>query len=398
MRQRSLGALAALLLVACTACGSGGRPDATGHLPPAPDPTASTSPSPADSANASPLPPVTPVTPVLQAISTAAFTPQQAQAVRGITGVVAVARVGLSLITAEAPGGARQLSVAAVDPLEFRPLAPAPTATAPFVWQGLLAGELFLAHEEQPVLGVDLGTDLPLKGPGTTIDPRIGGLAANGVPNLAGGLLSFDVAQRLGLPGPGTLLVGIASGVSPDSIGAQMRKLLPQAQVNPVVNLVEHALISGPAAAKLLGSFSYKANPDGSVTEDARWVRNNIVTRTVPILGQVTCNKLMFPQLIGALTELQQEGLSGLINAAEYQSHPGNCYQARFVDSDASRGLSYHAWGIAIDLNRNQNPEGGASHQDPRLVAAFEHWGFRWGAVFYPPDPMHFELAGLLQQ
>ena len=51
-----------------------------------------------------------------------------------------------------------------------------------------------------------------------------------------------------------------------------------------------------------------------------------------------------------------------------------------------------------IDINRLANPEGGANHQDPRVIAAFEHWGFRWGGLWSPPDPMHFELAGLLQQ
>jgi hypothetical protein len=32
------------------------------------------------------------------------------------------------------------------------------------------------------------------------------------------------------------------------------------------------------------------------------------------------------------------------------------------------------------------------------VIAAFEHWGFRWGGLWSPPDPMHFELAGVMQQ
>src|SRR5260370_36221326 len=143
------------------------------------------------------------------------------------------------------------------------------------------------------------------------------------------------------------LLSAIPNGVSLDDVSAGTPKLLPQLQVPPLVNLVEHALISGPAAAKLLGSFTYKPNPDGSVTEDPAWVRNNIVNRSVPILGPVTCNKLMIPQLTATMTEIQQQSLAGRIDVTEYRLHPGNCYQARFVDSDPSRGLSYHAWGIA---------------------------------------------------
>ena len=387
--------MVASLLLASTACSSGSKPVATDtYLPPSDNagPTAASDsvPSPA------PLPPVTPSPPALQAITTDSFSPDQAQAVRGVPGVAAVARVTLGLLTADVAGGARQLPVAGVDPLEFRPLAPGPTAGADFVWQGLLRGEVYLAHEEQPVLGIPLGSSLPLKGPQATITPRLGGLAANGVPNIAGALVSAQQAQALGMRDPTMMLVGIASGASITAVSAKVAKLLPQAQVTQVATLVEHTLLSGSAAAKLLGSFTWKANPDGSITENAAWVNANIVTRSVPILGTVTCNKLMFRQLTGALTELQQEGLAGLIDAGEYRLHPGNCYQPRFVDSDPGRGISYHAWGIAIDLNRNVNPEGGASHQDPRLVAAFQQWGFRWGGVFYPPDPMHFELAGIM--
>jgi hypothetical protein len=312
--------------------------------------------------------------------------------------VAAVARVSLGMVTADTPGGTRQLSVAAVDPLEFRPLAPGPTAQAGFVWQGLMAGSVYLAHEEQPVLGVPLGSLLSLSGPHGRIDPPVGGLAANGVPNLAGSLISAREAAALGVPGPTMMLIGITPGAPLDAISGKVSHLLPQATVNPLVTLVEHALISGPAAARMLGSFTYKANPDGSITEDPAWVKANIVTRNVPILGEVTCNRLMLAQLTGALRELAAQGLSNLINVAEYHRHPGNCYQARFVDSDPSRGISYHAWGIAIDINREENPEGGANHQDPRLIAEFARWGFRWGGVFYPPDPMHFELAGLMQQ
>jgi len=336
--------------------------------------------------------------PALQATYAGAFSADQAQAVRQIPGVAAVARVSLGLVTANTAGGARQLSLAAVDPLEFRPLAPGPTAQAGFVWQGLMAGSVYLAHEEQPVLGVPLGSALSLNGPHGRIEPRLGGLAANGVPNLAGGLISAQQAATLGVPGPTMLLVGIAPGASLDAVSGTISHMFPQATVNPLVTLVEHALVSGSAAARMLGSFTYKANPDGSITEEASWVKANIGTRQVPILGQVTCNRLMFAQLTGALNELAAEGLSNLINVPEYHRNPGNCYQARFVDSDPSRGISYHAWGIAIDINREENPEGGANRQDPRLIAAFQRWGFRWGGVFFPPDPMHFELAGLMQQ
>lgn len=387
-----------VVALVAAACGSGAPASVS---PTSPTPTeastravrgATPTPSP------SPLPPVNPVAPALQVQDPAGLSAAQAQAVRGISGVVGVARVVLAYVTAHTAGGLRQVSIAAVDPLEFRPLAPAVTAQADFVWQGLLAGDIYLAHEEQPVLNVALGADLATTGPEATVPLRVGGLAANGTPNIASGLISMQEAADLGLPGPTEMLVSVAQGVDIDPVTKAIAKAIPQAVTTPLVALVDHALVSGSAAEKLLGSFNYKANPNGSITEDSRWVNANIVTRTVPVLGSVTCNKLMFPQLIGVMTDLQQEGLANLINVAEYHQHEGNCWQPRFVDSDPSRGISYHAWGIAIDINRTENPEGGSNHQDPRLIEAFERWGYRWGGVFYPPDPMHFELAGIMQQ
>ena len=385
-----------MALASLTGCGPGPTAANAPTAPRSAQPTVAAAPSPSPP----PLPPVTPVIPALQATYSGSFSAAQAQAVRGITGVIGVARITLGYVTAQTPGGLRQLSLAAVDPMEFRPLTPTPTASADFVWRGLDQGNIYLAHEEQPVLGVPLGDDVSLKGPaGRTQSLRLGGLAANGVPNIAGGLVSQAQADALGLPGPTTLLVAMANGVSITTLTGEIAKVLPPpTTIVPIVTLVNQALISGTAAERLLGSFAYKANPDGSISEDPAWVRANIVTRSVPILGSVTCNKLMFRQLIGALTTLQQEGLAGTINVAEYHQHAGNCYQPRFVDSDPSRGISYHAWGIAIDMNRVENPEGGANRQDPRLIAAFQQWGFRWGGSFYPPDPMHFELAGIMKQ
>lgn len=150
------------------------------------------------------------------------------------------------------------------------------------------------------------------------------------------------------------------------------------------------------ATATALGSFSYTPNPDGSINQDPAWVKASIVTETVPILGDETCNRVMFAPLVGAMTDLASQGLAGLIDPSDLRDRGRNCYQPRYVDSDPSRGLSYHAWGIAIDLNRSQNPEGLPSHQDPRLVETLVRWGFRWGGIWSRPDPMHFELPNVL--
>ena len=57
-----------------------------------------------------------------------------------------------------------------------------------------------------------------------------------------------------------------------------------------------------------------------------------------------------------------------------------------------------HTWGLALDLNVPTNQRGTRGDMDPRVVAIFKRWGFRWGGEFHTvPDPMHFELAALVK-
>jgi hypothetical protein len=71
------------------------------------------------------------------------------------------------------------------------------------------------------------------------------------------------------------------------------------------------ARLTGGEAAEDLGAFSYRYFADGTIEPDARWVRDNIRTEQVPVLGRVTCHRLMLPQLRGALQEVQDAGLAG---------------------------------------------------------------------------------------
>ncbi|MBC5784501.1 M15 family metallopeptidase [Ramlibacter sp. USB13] len=59
--------------------------------------------------------------------------------------------------------------------------------------------------------------------------------------------------------------------------------------------------------------------------------------------------------------------------------------------------MSDHAPGIAMDLNYPENVDNVAARpfgsMDPRIVALFEAFHFRWGARFAPTDPHHFEYC-----
>ena len=64
------------------------------------------------------------------------------------------------------------------------------------------------------------------------------------------------------------------------------------------------ASVSGGSVSAAVGSFSYRANPDGTVTPDPAWVARKIRTEQMPIIGSVTGNVVMLPQLRGALNAL----------------------------------------------------------------------------------------------
>ena len=144
--------------------------------------------------------------------------------------------------------------------------------------------------------------------------------------------------------------------------------------------------------ASAVGTFSYRWFDDGTVRPEPAWVAANIRTETVPILGPVTCHRVMLPQLRAALREVVSRGLADEVNPGEY----AGCYVPRFIARDPSRGLSLHTWGIAVDLNVPGNLRGTVGDIDRDVVNIFKRWGFAWGGDWNYTDPMHFELARLV--
>ena len=122
---------------------------------------------------------------------------------------------------------------------------------------------------------------------------------------------------------------------------------------------------------------------------DPAWVRRNIVSTRVPILGRVTCNRRMIPRLRRALREVQRRGIDRLIDRGDY----AGCYAPRRIPTSGS--LSLHALGLAVDFNASRNGQFTEGDQDPRLVRIMERHGFTWGGRWpTAPDPMHFEWQG----
>jgi hypothetical protein len=288
----------------------------------------------------------------------------------------------------------REVPALGVDPSTFRAFTAQGTAEADAVWQAVARGEVIASHALGNEAGLELGSDLPVAaaGGGEPMTLRLGALATTGVPG-SDVVVDEATGERLGLQPATAVLVAAPEGVDPvvlaESVrkvageGAQVDLLSPPAQ-NPV------AFLTGSKAAQAFGAFSYRYYPDGTIEPDAEWVRKNIVTTTVPIMGRVTCHRLMIPQLRGALQEVQDVGLGHLLKTYD------GCYVPRFIARNPDNSISLHTWGIAIDMDAATNYRGIRGTMDDRIVAIFKRWGFRWGGDWAYTDPMHFEMGALL--
>jgi hypothetical protein len=261
-----------------------------------------------------------------------------------------------------------------------------------------------LAHGEG-VLG-STSAELRGLGPGAVLEfaggvrVRIAAVLPDELVGAAELMVSRTIGARIGIHLDRYLLLQVSPNASETSarLGAALRHLLP---VTPgAARLVQvrapgetpyfragDAVMPPVLIKALFGEFAARPTPGrpGYLQIQPSWVRRHIVTTRVPVLGAVTCNRAIVPQLRGAMADLQHRGLGSLV-----QSYDG-CFAPRFINRDPSAMISHHAWGVAIDLNASTNPFGAQPHQDPRLVRTMERWGFIWGGTFIVPDGNHFE-------
>ena len=289
---------------------------------------------------------------------------------------------------------------AAVDPATFRRYTPATTAQTAGLWQRVAGGEIMVRP--------DIGKQVPTQGGQLRVgtdesDPtiNIGAFGALTSPLHApylDAVVNERWAGQLGMPQRNAMLLSTGE-TSPQSIQERLRAIAGKTasvQIlgpNPDLSGFQQAILTSSSLAAAVGTFSYTVNGDGTVNPDRGWVREYIRTEEVPILGQVTCNKAMLIQLRAALREVVEAGLADKINPGEY----GGCYYPRFIGRDPRRGLSFHTWGTAIDLNVPGNLRGSKGMIDRRVVAIFVRWGFNWGGTWKWTDPMHFELARIVK-
>jgi hypothetical protein len=285
-------------------------------------------------------------------------------------------------------GLAVPLEVAAVDVAEYRAfLPPADRSTL----AGLADGGALLGQTGAELRRIGLGGTLEFGG----MTLRVRGILEDELIGAHEVLVSRSTGGRLGIVRPRYLLVAPRASVSRGRVEAGLRGALPPGMrlrvrgpgETPVFRHGD-AVLPTVALKETFGEFAAAPIEGGFLRVERRWVAKNIRTARVPRLGTVTCHRRIIPMVRGALQELANRGLAGLVDPAQF----GGCYSPRFLLRNPAAGLSHHAWGVAVDLNVAHNPFGAEPRMDRRVVEVFERWGFTWGGRWLVPDGMHFEF------
>jgi hypothetical protein len=280
------------------------------------------------------------------------------------------------------------LEVASVTPREYAPFLP-PADRA--VTVALAQGQGVLGESSAKLRGLGPGAVLAFG----RVRVEIAAILSDELVGAHELLVSREVGRRIGVTHDRYALLVPDGEPNVRQVTVAVRRVLPAGTLVRVrapgdTPYFRHgdAVLPPVKIKELFGEFAAKPRAGASagfLTADPEWVRTYIDTQQVPLLGTVTCNVAMFPQIRGAIRELIRLGLEDTIT-----SYSG-CWAPRHILGDPDSGLSHHAWGIAIDVNVPQNPFGAQPNQDERMVDVFEEWGFIWGGDFIQPDGMHFE-------
>jgi hypothetical protein len=284
--------------------------------------------------------------------------------------------------------------VAAVDIPGYRRFTDLNTAHHEEGWQRIAGGEFAANHQLQGALPLDDDGYMAIGSGAVSHLVHAGAYAKQAA--------GFDIVvnrawgEALGLPQGNAMLISTGS-FSPQAVRPRLEKVLgDDYSIQDLDAVAQFGLdpdafnVVRPVGtfADAVGVFRYTPLGDGRIQPDPAWVAEYIVTDTVPILGRVTCNKHMMPQLKAALAEVVESGLAHEINY-----HVG-CYHPRFIAN--STQLSNHSFGLAIDINSLENQRGTRGQMHRGVVAIFKKWGFAWGGDWHYTDPMHFELERIV--
>ena len=288
------------------------------------------------------------------------------------------------------------LTVAAVDPGAYRSFTPLKYADFQDAWDRVAGGELALKERLKDKLTTDANGYLRLGGATDAPSVHVGAYVQQ--QPLIDAVVNPTWVETLGMVADNALLVRTGS-TAPPKVAKKLEKLFGD---SASVTLVDKATRIGlqPGADQIavvtgtvgdaVGVYRYTVLGGGRIAPDPAWVREHITTEVVPILGAVTCNKVLFRQLKAALQEIIDRGLDDKIHPDQF----AGCYYPRFIAGTST--LSNHAFGLALDINAVENQRGTVGLIDRDVVSIFQEWGFTWGGDWGYTDPMHFELNSIV--
>ena len=383
--MRLVVAVCSLTLAVLAGCGPASDPAPGPGAPPSP--TASTpsgTPGVPDHTVAKPGPFRAPLhTADILVLRRASLDARMVRRVRSLPGVTQVEQFSWAQVSVQD----HAINVAAVDPATYRNFNPDAVAQFQPEWNRIADGEMALRSgfrrqvTTSGFVKLGAGADAPRIHVGV-YSPQIPQVDAvvndSWIPTLGmrqdnALLISTGSSTPVGVRGPVQRIVGRGASVQRLDVAARLG-LDPQA--------VQNALLVG-SAGDAVGSYRYTVLGGGRIAPQQAWVSSHISTETMPIIGPMTCNTRMFPQLRAALDEIAADGLASAIHPGQY----GGCFVPRFIAGTTT--LSNHAFGLAFDLNVPENQRGTVGLINRQVVSIFARWGFT--------DPMHFELNRIVR-
>jgi D-alanyl-D-alanine carboxypeptidase-like protein len=285
------------------------------------------------------------------------------------------------------------LEAAEVTPREYAPFLPPADRS---VTADLAAGRGVLGESSAKLRGLGVGSMLEFGfGHGSPVHVRIAAILPDELVGANELLVSRKVGERIGIGHDRYALLQPKRRPTDAALTQELRSVVPPGTPVQVRAPGEtpyfrqgDAVLPPVRIKQIFGEFD--AHPSGGFLKiDPRWVHDHIVTQKVPVLGEVTCNRVLLPQLREAMQAVKRRGLARDIHEFD------GCYSPRFILRNPEANISHHSWGMAFDINATTNPYGETPHQNPRLVRTIEHYGFIWGGTFIVPDGNHFEYRTL---
>jgi len=259
----------------------------------------------------------------------------------------------------------------------------------------IASGQVVMTQTTATLHGVQAGDTLTVLGwDGANHDLAVGLVAPDDVVGGSELMISPGVAGSVGLVRPSSVLLwGFRSRAEID------QQLAANGLVATTIRIRRSwdppdpdGLLSYPQIKTKFGEFAYS-----ETAQEPGWAAAHLTRVALPLGIRATCNNVVIPALQGALGDVVAAGLAGAIDVGNTNTF-GGCYgglgEVSPLGSTTGGFLSKHSWGVAIDMNTVQNPEGAPPTMNCDVVRIFRKWGFAWGGNFIQGDGMHFEYVG----